>query len=238
MFPTQVSEWRSEERAGSGPIGGGSSFDVQSHPIAEHLKALAKLRAEHPALSTGATVVKRAEGTGLAIGRTDFAAKREYVAAFNSSATSTVRMTMPVRTPSATWRVLLGTGSVAPGTSNLVTITVPPLSTLLVLAEGAMPVVAPRRPQLRIAPDEFTDFFAVESVNVGGTVAAVTFAVKRARGRWTRLAVDDAPAYRAFLDPRRYRRGERLHLVAVARGLDGRTAVSRVTPFVVPRRAS
>jgi hypothetical protein len=65
---------------------------------------------------------------------------------------------------------------------------------------------------------------------------SVAFAVRRAGAkRWTRLAVDDSPPYRAFLDPARYRRGERVHLVAVARSLDGRMAVSNVVPLAVRR---
>ena len=56
-----------------------------------------------------------------------------------------------------------------------------------------------------------------------------------ARGSWTRLAADDSPPFRAFLDPARYRRNELVHLVAIARGLDGLTAVSPVAPFRVRR---
>ena len=33
LFPTQVEEWKTQERVGSPPIGDGSSFDVEDHPI-------------------------------------------------------------------------------------------------------------------------------------------------------------------------------------------------------------
>ena len=33
MFPTQVDEWKTQQRVGSPPIGNGSSFDVPSNPI-------------------------------------------------------------------------------------------------------------------------------------------------------------------------------------------------------------
>jgi hypothetical protein len=52
----------------------------------------------------------------------------------------------------------------------------------------------------------------------------------------SRAPADDSPPYRAFLDPRRFRRNEAVHLVAIARSLDGRTAVSKVVPFTVRRR--
>jgi hypothetical protein len=50
-----------------------------------------------------------------------------------------------------------------------------------------------------------------------------------------RLAADDSPPYRAFLDPKSYRRKETVHLVAIARALDGTTAVSAVVPTIVRR---
>jgi hypothetical protein len=40
--------------------------------------------------------------------------------------------------------------------------------------------------------------------------------------------VDDSAPYRAFLDPRSFRKGARVQVVAVARGFDGTTAVSKV----------
>jgi hypothetical protein len=64
---------------------------------------------------------------------------------------------------------------------------------------------------------------------------SVAFAVRRATGGWRRLAVDDSPPYRAFLDPKSYRRKETVHLVAIARALDGTTAVSAVVPTIVRR---
>jgi hypothetical protein len=65
---------------------------------------------------------------------------------------------------------------------------------------------------------------------------SVAFAVRRAgAARWTRIAADDSPPYRTFLDGVAFRRGERVHVVAIARSLDGRTAVSAVRALV-PRR--
>ena len=58
--------------------------------------------------------------------------------------------------------------------------------------------------------------------------ATVSFALSRAGKAWTRIAVDDSSPYRAFLDPVRFRRGERVQVVAIARGSDGSTAVSPV----------
>jgi hypothetical protein len=74
------------------------------------------------------------------------------------------------------------------------------------------------------------------SAAVRGTPATVAFAVRRAgSARWARVAADASPPYRAFLAPAQFRRGERVHLVAIARSLGGRVAVSAVRTFV-PRR--
>jgi glycosidase len=54
MFPTQVSFWKTEKRAGMAPIGNGSSLTITSHPIMNQLKAVNTLRAAHPALADGA----------------------------------------------------------------------------------------------------------------------------------------------------------------------------------------
>ena len=56
LFPTQVEEWRTQERIGSGPIGAGSSFDQPSHPVAQRLRALAASAHAHPGALDGRDV--------------------------------------------------------------------------------------------------------------------------------------------------------------------------------------
>jgi hypothetical protein len=45
------------------------------------------------------------------------------------------------------------------------------------------------------------------------------------------VAVDDSAPYRAFVDPLRFAKREKVDAVAVARGLDGSAAVSPVVTF-------
>ena len=234
LFPTQVAGWRTEERVGSGPIGAGSSLALASHPIADQLKQLAALRDAHPALSTGASVVRHATGGVLAVGRIDAASRKEYVVAFNAT-TAPVTMRLRTSTPAARWPVLLGTseGETSDATGELV-LHVPALSAEAFLAERALPVAKPARPVLRVAADDLTELTRVY-VAAAAQPLSVTFAVRRATGGWRRLAVDDSPPYRAFLDPKSFRRRETVHLVAIARALDGTTAVSTVVPTIVRR---
>ena len=58
------------------------------------------------------------------------------------------------------------------------------------------------------------------------------FAIRRAGGVWQRVAADDSAPYRAFLEPGRFRKHERVQAVAVARGTDGSVAASPVGSVV------
>ena len=75
------------------------------------------------------------------------------------------------------------------------------------------------------------------SATVGGSApVSVACLVKRGAGLWKRLDVDTSPPYRGFLEPARFKKNERVELVAIARALDGRTATSAVVPFRVRTR--
>ena len=234
LFPTQVREWQTEERVGSSPIGGRSSFDVAAHPVAARLKTLGALRDAHPALSTGSSVVRRAAGGVLAISRIDAAGRREYLAAFNAG-TAPARITVRTATPRSLWRAVLGTGSSTSTAIGDITLTVPPLASILLRAEAQVPPAQPSAPALKVAPDDLSELLVVSATPGGSRAVSVAFAVKRARSGWRRLSADDSFPYRTLVDPRDYRRGEAVHMVAIARGLDGSIAVSAVTRLV-PRR--
>jgi hypothetical protein len=85
---------------------------------------------------------------------------------------------------------------------------------------------------LAVARDSLSDLVRV-SAAAGLRPVSVAFAVRRSNSaRWTRIAADDSPPYRTFLDPMKFNRRERVYVVAIARALDGRIAVSTVRPFV------
>jgi glycosidase len=224
MFPTQVPDWQSEKRVGGQPIGKGSSLGATS-PLEGHLKQLAGVRADYPALSTGASVVRRAQDAVLVVSRVDQATGREVVVAFNNgSAAATV--TVPTATPGASWRVVFGTGAAKGG----LTLTIPPVSALAAVPSGALPKVAPARPTLKAGPDALTEYTALRA-SVAGAPVSVWFAIRRRGGGWQKVAVDDSAPYRAFVEPLRFARRAKVDAVAVARGLDGSVSVSPVVTF-------
>lgn len=236
LFPTQVRTWRTEERVGSPAIGTGSSFDVTRHPVGEHLRLLAALRDANPALATGGSTVRLASQGILVVSRFDPATGRELVTAFNAGETP-ARVTVRTATPSTRWvELLAGSAPLSSGATGALSLTLPALSAQLYRPEATVPVRAPGTVTVKVAADDLTALRRV-SVSVGGGLpASVAVAVRRDRGSaWLRLGVDASPPYRVFLDPRRYRRGERLHFVAVARTLDGQVAVSRVVTVTLPK---
>jgi len=236
LFPTQVAEWRTEERVGSPPIGSGSSFDQVDHPVARRLRQLGALRDAHLALSTGASFVRLARQGTLVVSRVDRAARREYLAAFNA-AEEPVSVTVQTATPSTTWSALLGgSEAVRTAANGRATLRVPPLSALLYRADAELPRRGAARLTLRVAPDRFTDLLRLSASPASVDPLSVTFALQRARGgRWARVGVDDGAPYAVYLDPRRFRRGERVSVVAVGRASDGSVSTSSALT-VQPRR--
>jgi len=224
MFPTLVSDWQTEKRVGGPPIGKGSSFDVSS-PLEGHLKQLNALRATYPTLSTGPSVVRRAKDAVLVVSRLDLNSGHEVVVAFNNG-TTTATVTVPTATPGASWRVVFGSGSVKGG----LTLTILPVSALVAVPSLTMPEAEPGKPKLTAKPDALTEFTAL-TATVPGEPVCVWFAIRRGSGGWQKVAVDDSAPYRAFLDPLRFRKREKVDTVAVARGLSGNVALSPVVTF-------
>ena len=238
MFPTQVQDWQTQPRVGSPPIGKGSSFDVAGNPIEAELAQLGALRNAQPALSRGWSVVRYAKGGLLAVSRIDPVTRHEVLAVFNNTTDSaSVRVT--TATPSSSWSQLHGApvpfAQPSSDASGAITVPVDGLNAVLLVADAEIPASAPPTPKLVVRGDALSSLWAATASVTGTAPVSVAFAVDRG-GSWQRLAVDTSPPYRAFLDPSRFKRNERVRLVAIARSLDGRTAASAVVPFRVHAR--
>jgi hypothetical protein len=83
--------------------------------------------------------------------------------------------------------------------------------------------------KLTVARDDATGLWGVTAGTGASGPVGVAFAFRHAgHGPWVRFAADDSPPYRAFLAPSRFRRGERVYVVAIARSLEGKVAASGV----------
>jgi glycosidase len=228
MFPTRVAEWQTEARVGSSAIGSGSAFDLVEHPIAAHLRVLGSLREANPALSTGASIVRLAQEGVLAVSRIDRDARREYVAVFNAGE-QPARVTVQTATPSSGWNALLGAAAATSAANGRLTVTVPALSALVLRAGVDLPKRGPAKATVRVKPDEISSLLRVSATTSTLDPLSVTFAVQRAGAQsWSRLGADDSVPYAVYLDPRRYRKGESVSLVAVVRASDGSVSTSPV----------
>jgi hypothetical protein len=227
MFPTQVSDWQTEPRVGSPPIGKGSGFDVANNPLGLQMKTLAAVRDAHPELSTGASVVRLAKGAVLVVSRLDLASGHEVVTAFNNG-TTPATVSVPTSSPNAAWSIVFGTGSAS---ANL-KLTIPPVSAIVAVPSTTLPKTTPPKPSLTTGADDLTAYYRLGIKGLGSSVASVAFAIRRHGGAWQRIAIDDSAPYRAFLTPTRFKKREKVEGVAVARGLDGTISMSQIASFV------
>ena len=230
MFPTQVDDWKTEERVGSPPIGNGSSFDVLDNPIELRLRELGALKDAHPGLSTGSTIVRRADRNVLIISRIDWGSKHEYVAAFNSG-TSPANVSVAVSPIDESILLLGQPGEYSASPSGGLTFTIPPLSTV-VFETTIQAAGAPTKPVLKVRKDPFSSLWRAAATVSGTSPVSVAFAIKRKTGSWQLLAADDSPPFRAFLDRAKFAKKQKVYVVAIARSLSGQTAVSKVVGFV------
>jgi hypothetical protein len=220
FIETKVSDWKTEQR-------------LDGAAISAQLRRLAGLRAVLPALSRGTTNVLRAREGTLVVSRVDLRARREVVLAFNNTTTPR-RVTVNPLTRNTTWTASLGNPPEA-GDGTRLRLTVPPLGATVLAADKRVLDAEPPTPRLAFGDDDLTELKRVRARVDGRAPVTVAFAIRRKGGDWARLAVDDAPPFRAYLDPRAFVRGERLEVVAIARNLAGQTALSPVLT-VVPRR--
>jgi glycosidase len=235
MFPTKVTEWQTQPRVGSPPIGTGSSFDVTNNPLEAEMKQLAALREANPALATGWSVPRYAKGGVLVVSRIDPSTHRELVEAFNNG---NAAATVTVQTATAgAWTPLLP-GGVATSHSTAtgkLTLAVPAVGAILLKAdEPVFPGHAPT-PSLHVAADTLSNLYAATATVSGNSPVSVAFAWRRAgTSTWRRIDVDTSPPYRGFIDPSKFGRREHIQVIAIARALDGTIAPSKVVPFAVP----
>jgi glycosidase len=234
MFPTQVAEWKTQARVGGPPIEDGSSFDVTTNPIETRLRELAKLRDEYPELATGATLVRYSKEKVLVVSRIDAGARRELVVGFNAG-DAAARVSVPTATPGG-WEPVFGTSAGIPSqASQRIPLEIPPRGAVVYRSTVRIQPTVPRV-ALTVAPDDLTRYLRARATVSAGAPVTVAFAVRpQGAAAWSRLAVDDSPPYRAFLDPARYPRGRQVSVVAIGRALDGTTAVSKVVT-VTPRQ--
>lgn len=202
MFPTQVADWKTQERIGGSPVGSGSSFTATT-PIEARITALAKLRAANPALASGAQIVRYGKDSVFAASRIDAAARTEYVVAFNNG-DSSASAVIPTSTPSSAWSALLGSGAPTSDAAGRITVTIPARSSLVLKAAKTLPTPTAPTVTVKGTKDFISGKYRLAATVPGTDPAVVTFVMRRkGSADWTVLGTDDARPFRMFVTPAR-----------------------------------
>ncbi len=145
LFATQVDEYENQQLITGETLGATDHFATDA-PIYRHIADLAQLRADHPALVTGAQIERYADnGAGVyAFSRVDRDEKTEYLVALNNT-TAAKTVDLATLTADATFSSVYGGGTdFSTGADASASITVPALTA--VVWKAGSTVTAPAEP--------------------------------------------------------------------------------------------
>jgi alpha-amylase len=256
MFASQAPDFKSAPLLGTTRTGAEDKFDEQ-HPFYRLFARLGALRAGHPALRTGAMILRPTSEPGLfAFSRIERRERVEYVIALNNSRSVALTASVPTsqpagatltrlfdsRTPDVPDEEILTTDGL-----GAVRVTLAPLQFAVWRATAALAAsTVPLQISLVTPADNASLSFTSSEVDGltfpsrreiraevsgGDGMAEVTFAMSRASrpGQYELLGTDDNAPYRVFWQPPAdLAPGEELEFIATVNDLRGHTAVSHV----------
>lgn len=133
LFATQVDEYANQALLDGTTAGSVDRYDTDT-VLYTTIADLAALRAETPALRTGAQIERYSDGGVYAFSRVDASEKVEHLVALNNG-TAPAKVTVDTLTPGATFTGLYGTtGEVTAAADGTVSLTVPALSAVVLRA--------------------------------------------------------------------------------------------------------
>lgn len=277
MFPTEVAWWQDQERVGSPAIGKGDALAITSHPVMDYVRQLGVLRKVHPALTDGASLLRKpvvqlpakagksckkanqrlrikAQAWELlcrnkkgklvwvtqdvnqvaAWSRFDDATRTEYLVVANGSDGSRT-VSLNTSTPNSGFEGILGglTGVTSTAT-GVVKVSVPARGLVVLKAAGSLPATETPTVTLTAGENQLHGAWQLSaSVQVAGAAtsdpATVTFvAWNPDEGEWRVLGSDDSPSYRLLVSDWMKAGVSSLHVAAIVKTTDGKTAYSEV----------
>jgi len=237
MFSTQVPEWQNETRIGISPVGTASSFDTPS-VLRDQVTRLQTIIASNPALRNGVQQVRYAENGVFVITR--FAQGQEYVVAFNGSDESK-SAAFAVTSNNSKWDLIDG----ACDLSSSITVNLKARSYCVLKAQSSVAnVTAPVLTLNKIVETSLTGELLQLSASVAGNdYAQVSFKARVSGGKWISVGTSDhrtfvssttkGGLYRVFLNPRTFKSGSKVEVVAIARSSDGQISGTKSTQLVI-----
>jgi pullulanase-type alpha-1,6-glucosidase len=232
MFASRTPDYLDDDLLGTDRTHAVDNFNT-AHPIYTTIAGLGALRKAHKGLRDGIQVTRHAaDGPGVfAFSRIDPDQQIEYVVAVNNAETAQT-VAIPTYSAGMTFETIYPTGGplLSTGADRSVTVTVPPLSSVVLKARAklARPSVAP---QVRITSPPAGSAVAgraeVRADVPGDGLSSVTFAVQVGDGPWRLLGTANRAPYRVYHDLDGLPAGTRLTYKAVVRDSAGRTASAK-----------
>jgi alpha-amylase len=239
LFASRVPDYLDDDLLGTAATHAQDNF-VTSHPLYRTIGDLAALTQRHRALRDGAHQHRYAdEQAGVyAFSRIDRRQQREYVVALNNSEQARTAAIPTYVAGRAFNRVYgAGPGQARSATDRALTLTVPPLSTVVYSSAGRIPAskAAPAVSLAAPAPAAPSRGRVQVTANVAGSsFYEVTFYAKAGRGGWTPIGTDDTAPYRVFHDVAGLHPGTKVTYRAVVLDNKGHTSTSRTRDARVP----
>ena len=197
MFSTKVEMWRTEKRVGSDPVGTGDSFRFHSHPLSEHLRSLAKIRLDYPALANGQMQIRYAKGPIFAFSKLAPDSNQEFVVVMNNSSK---KLTAKIPTASnSVWDKVFGDGSWRNSKADLV-VSIPALEVLVLKARNNISETSVKIKGLKLDEDFLTGFYSVSAQVSSRDLLKTEFFVKRDK-QWISLGIDTSAPFKYYLNP-------------------------------------
>ena len=241
MFPTEVLEWQGEYRIGSSPIGTKSAFDF-SNPLQEQITAIGQLIKENPALRSGTQQLRASSRSAVAMSR--YLDGQEYVVVYNSGE-SEEAIKVPVSTNSA-WEVIYGKASTHSSEGKFVSLTVPAIST--VVLKATQKFTSTNKLSVNLAKVDYDyatpNWLSLRATVPGDEFAQVNFQIRtQGSTKWTNVGTADRRTfetsevpgglYRVFTQPRKFKSGTTIEVVAIAKNAAGDIAYSKLRTFKI-----
>lgn len=197
MFSTKVEMWKTEKRVGSDPVGTGDSFRFHSHPLSEHLRSLAKIRLDYPALANGQMQIRYAKGPIFAFSKLAPDSNQEFVVVMNSSSK---KLTAKIPTASnSVWDKVFGDGSWRNSKADL-EVSIPALEVLVLKARNNISETSVKIKGLKLDEDFLTGFYSVSAQVSSRDLLKTEFFVKRDK-QWISLGIDTSAPFKYYLNP-------------------------------------
>jgi hypothetical protein len=197
MFSTKVEMWKTEKRVGSDPVGTGDSFRFHSHPLSEHLRSLAKIRLDYPALANGQMQIRYAKGPIFAFSKLAPDSNQEFVVVMNNSSK---KLTAKIPTASnSVWDKVFGDGSWRNSKADL-EVSIPALEVLVLKARNNISETSVKIKGLKLDEDFLTGFYSVSAQVSSRDLLKTEFFVKRDK-QWISLGIDTSAPFKYYLNP-------------------------------------